>query len=286
VNGWARARDYLELTKPRISLMVLVTVGVSIFIACSGAAPLTLLFHTLVGTALVAASASTWNQWIERDRDLKMPRTAERPLPAGRLGRAEVWAFGTSTLVAGVGYLWLTAGWQPACWVAITWLIYVGFYTPLKPLTSWNTVVGAVSGALPVVIGWSATGARPDARLATLFLLLFFWQFPHFMAIAWIYRRQYAEAGFRMVTVEDSNGRRAGWYAVACAFSVVLVTLLPALAGTSSVAYVVATLLLGLAQLLFAVSFLLYMNQASARHLLTASIAYLPMVLGLMSLYR
>ena len=152
----SRTRDLVDLTKPRISLMVLVTVAIAMYVGSSGDLSLVLTVNTLLGTALVAASASAWNQWLECDRDRRMPRTVDRPLPAGRLSAFEVATFGVVTGLAGLAYLACTVGPAPATWASATWFVYVCVYTPLKPYTTWNTAIGAVSGALPVVIGWSA----------------------------------------------------------------------------------------------------------------------------------
>ena len=268
-----------ELTKPRITAMVLVSVGLSVFVASGGRPDLLLLLHTLLGTTLVAASSSAWNQWIERQSDSMMLRTAGRPLPTGRMGCSEVLSFGLSTFVAGTVYLLVTVGWQPTLWAVATWIIYVCVYTPMKAHSAWNTTVGAVSGALPVVIGWSATGTPADWRLASLVLVLFFWQFPHFISIAWIYRQEYEKAGLKMVTTTDPSGRRAGWYAVLGATLLLPCSLLPLLTDLSWV-YACLTVALGGYQLFYAHQFQRELSKQTARRLLTASIIYLPLALG------
>ncbi len=204
-----RVADYAELTKPRIATLVLVTVAVSAFVAGWGPPNPWLLFNTLVGTALVAASASALNQWLERVSDAQMERTADRPLPSGRLGSVEVLAFSTLSIVLGFGYLAIAVNWLTACLGLITWFTYVWIYTPLKRITPANTAVGAVAGALPVLMGWAAVDSHLGLKAFTLFLIVFLWQFPHFMAIAWIYRHQYAAAGLQMLPVVDPSGRRA-----------------------------------------------------------------------------
>jgi len=279
----ARAADYGELTKPRISVLVLATVAVSSFVARWGQPELVPLLHALIGTGLVAASASALNQWREWRTDQLMERTWERPVPAGRLTPREVLGFGTVLVVAGLVHLVLTTGWAPAGWAAITWVIYVGWYTPLKRVTAWNTAVGAVAGALPVLIGWSAVQGRLDVRAAALLLILFLWQFPHFMAIAWIYRRDYARAGLRMATVVDPSGRRAGVQAVLGALALLPVSFVPALSVPQPAAYLCLALLLGAAQLACAVVFLLRRDDGSARRLLRASLVYLPCLLMLLT---
>ena len=292
----ARAADFLELTKPGISVMILVTVAVAGLIASSGGASsgwassggasLWVLVHCLLGTLLVSSSASALNQWLEQKTDALMPRTAQRPLPAGRLGNQQVLGFAVLTIVTGLLYLGLAVGPVTMLLALATWVLYAWIYTPLKTRTPFNTVVGAVAGAMPVLIGWSATTSsfdlRADPRSAALFLTLFFWQFPHFMAIAWIYRRQYGEAGLKMLTVVDPSGRRAGIQAVLCASAVLLASLMPAVfaQGMSGVLYMSLAGLLGAAQLAFAVQFCRNRNEATARRLLRASLLYLPALLG------
>ena len=277
-----RAADYLELTKPRIASLVLVTVAATMFVAGWGLPNPLLLVHTLLGTALVAASASALNQWLERASDALMPRTADRPLPAGRLTAAQVNCFAAVTIVLGIVYLAAAVNLLTAGLGLLTWVSYVWIYTPLKSRTPLNTVVGAVAGALPVLMGWAATGAPLDLKAFSVFMILFLWQFPHFMAIAWIYRRQYSAAGLQMLTTVDSSGARAGAQAVTCALALLPVSLLPSVLGMAGPGYVLLALLLGLGQLACAVTFLFYRSEGSARWLLRASLVYLPAVLMLL----
>jgi protoheme IX farnesyltransferase len=282
----ARAADYVELTKPGISIMILVTVAVAGFLAAGGRPDLWILLHCLLGTLLVSSSASALNQWMERETDSRMSRTSDRPLPAGRLSNQQVLGFAVLTIVGGLVYLQLAVGTVTMLLALLTWFLYAWIYTPLKSRTPLNTTIGAVSGALPILIGWSATSPvlnlAADPRSAALFLVLFFWQFPHFMAIAWIYRRQYADAGLRMLTVVDPTGRRAGIQAVSAALILLPISLLPAVfaPGTGSVWYVLLAGLLGVAQLACAVSFCVTRDEATARRLLRASLIYLPSLLG------
>jgi len=187
---WARVRDYVELTKPRIAVLELVVVAASAVVATWGQPDPLIVVHAMVGTLLVAASASAANQWLERFRDARMTRTADRPLPSGRLAAWEALTFSAVTLLAGGVYLGCLVNASALGWALATWLVYVLAYTPLKTVSAANTAVGAVAGALPVLIGWTATGQPIDARAAALVLVLFLWQFPHFMAIAWLYRDQ------------------------------------------------------------------------------------------------
>jgi protoheme IX farnesyltransferase len=289
---WARLAAYLELSKPRIASLVLVVVAVSAFAGHWGPPQPWIWFHTLLGTALIAASASTFNQLIERSRDARMDRTADRPLPSGRLQISQAVSFGMITLAIGLVELAALVNVMTALLGGLTWLLYVGLYTPLKAKTAANTAVGAVAGALPVLIGWAAVGASfsftggplPDGMyVAALFLIVYLWQFPHFMAIAWIYRRQYAAAGFQMLTVVDPTGRRAGAQAVLGALALVPISLLPALQMPSRV-YLAGAISLGIAYLVAAALFCWRRDQRSARFLLQTSLVYLPALLVLLVL--
>ncbi|MBI1901383.1 MAG: protoheme IX farnesyltransferase [Planctomycetia bacterium] len=279
--GWWRLAEYVELTKPRISAMALLTVAVAAAASSSGSPPVALLVHVLAGTALVAASASACNQWLERDTDRLMARTAGRPLPAGRLMSWEVVLFGAITLAAGLVYLGLAVGLVTCALGLGTWLLYVCLYTPLKRVSPQNTAVGAVAGAMPVLMGWSAA-APLSLEAAALFLIVYLWQFPHFMAIAWLYRRQYAAAGLKMATVVDPTGGRAARQAIAAAVALVPVSVLPAVFGVMRIEFAAGALVLSAAQGAFALAFALRRDERSARWLLRASLVYLPSLLLLL----
>jgi protoheme IX farnesyltransferase len=210
-----------------------------------------------------------------------MNRTEDRPLPAGRLSGAEVLWFGGVTIVAGLTILVWQVNVLTAALGLATWLLYVAVYTPLKSRTPANTAVGAVAGALPVLMGWASVGAPLGLGAATLFLIVYLWQFPHFMAIAWLYREEYARAGLRMLPVVDASGRRAAFQAIASALVLLPVSLLPAsLLGAGSL-YLAGATLLGLGQLAAAVWFARRLNRPAARGLLRASLVYLPAMLAL-----
>jgi len=275
VHVLTRLADYIELTKPRIAGLVLVVVAVSALLSASEPVGFWRLSHTLLGTALVAASASAMNQWLERDRDGRMPRTADRPLPSGRLSSAQVLAFAATAVACGLVYL-ATIVILPAAGLGqVTWVLYVGAYTPLKRLTWLNTVVGAVAGAMPVLIGAAAVEGIDLAAL-TLFTIVYLWQFPHFMAIAWLYRRQYAAAGFRMLSVVDGTGRRAGRQALAVALMLVPVSLVPFTLYPLHALAAVPVLALAIVQAAAAAAFLHRRDDPSARRLLRVSLVYLP----------
>ena len=282
-----RAADYLELTKPRIAVLVLVTVGVGALLAAGRSVDVALLFHAVVGTALVASGASALNQLIERARDGRMRRTENRPLPAGRLQPFEVLVFGLFLAAAGLAYLVLALPTITAAVVAgVTLVGYVAVYTPLKPVTTLNTMVGAIPGALPPVIGWSAVRGEIGMEAWALFAILFVWQLPHFLAIAWIYRADYARAGYRMVPVVDPDGRRtARQMAVYCVL-LLAVSLAPVFLGHAHWLYGAGAVLLGLGFFARALAFGAERNDRQARKVLRASLLYLPGVLALLLLDR
>ena len=281
---WSRLADYWELTKPRIALLVLVVVAATAFIVRDGWPAWNLVANVLLGTALVSASGSALNQWLERKTDALMDRTAPRPLPGGRLREAEVIRFATATLAAGLGVLWLAVNAETALLGLLTWTLYVWVYTPLKTRTCLNTAVGAVAGAMPILIGWSAVRLPGeswlDVRMLSLFTLVFLWQFPHFMAIAWLYRHQYGRAGLKMLPVVDATGRRAGMQAFLAAALLLPISLLPVLGGADlgALLFAVTALLLGAGQLVCALWFLTRRNDHAARRLLQASLVYLPLL--------
>jgi protoheme IX farnesyltransferase len=215
-----------------------------------------------------------------------MARTASRPLPAGRLSSGEALAFSAVCLiVGGLALLWLV-NWVCAAWALVTWVIYVLAYTPLKAISATNTAVGAVAGALPALIGWTAVGAPLDSRSLALFLVLFLWQFPHFMAIAWLYRRDYGQAGYKMLTVIDPSGRRAGWQATLAALALIPVSIVPVLAapGLGSMLYCLGAAALGVGYLIAAALFWQQATDSRARLLLKASLVYLPTLLVMLML--
>lgn len=277
--AWQRAADYLELAKPKIMLMELVTVAVAAVVANAGLPDLWLLAHALFGTFLVAAGAAAWNQWLERHSDALMERTARRPLPTVRLPSREAVWFGTGMALIGVGYLCLFVNVLTAALGSLTWLVYVGIYTPLKSRSPANMPVGAISGALPILMGWTAVGGRLHFGSMALFLIVFLWQFPHVMAITWLYRRQYTAAGLKMLPVVDPTGLRAGAHAVLGALALVPVSLLPAMIGYAGASYFIWALAVSLGQLFFATAFLLHRNDQTARALFRATLIYLPSLL-------
>lgn len=276
--------DYVELTKPRIATMALVTVAVGYLL---GAGPanfrLDILLHTLFGAGLVAAGGSALNHWWERRADGRMKRTANRPLPAGRLSGTDVLVYGSSLAVAGLVYLAATAPTLAAATAAgMTFVLYVFVYTPLKQVTAWNTVVGAVPGALPPIIGWCAARSDLTADAAGLFLILFVWQLPHFYSIAWLYRFDYDRGGMKMLPVVDRNdGYWTGRATVGTAGLLVLVTALPYVVGTAGWVYVVGAVPAALWFFVRCLRFAGNRTDRTAKSVLRGSLVYLLAVMTL-----
>jgi protoheme IX farnesyltransferase len=282
-----RVADYVELAKPRVAVLVLFTVGAGVLLAGGRDFSFLVLMHTVLGTALVAAGASALNQWLERDSDALMRRTEKRPLPSGRLQALEVFVFGTLLGLIGVLYLALTLSRITAALIAaVTFILYVAVYTPLKRRTPLNTLVGAVPGALPPIIGWCAAGGAFTREAGILFLILFLWQVPHFLAIAWIYRDEYARAGLRMLPVVDRDGRRTAQNMILYCLALLAVSLQPVLFGSAGVLYLAGAILLGLTFLATALGFQRWRSLCQARRVLRASLVYLPGLLALLLLDR
>jgi len=279
-----RVADYLELSKPRVAVLVLFTVGIGFALAAGAALDVLRLLHTLLGTALVAAGASALNQFLERRSDGLMRRTENRPLPAGRLQPLEVLLFGAGVGLAGVVYLLVTLPPLAALTAAVTFLSYVFVYTPLKRKTTLNTLIGAVPGALPPLIGWTAAGGSLGLAALGLFLVLFLWQVPHFLAIAWIFRDDYARAGLRMLPAVDPCGALTGWSMVAWCVALIPASLLPVALGGAGWVYLAGAVLLGAGFLATAIGFLRVHALARARWVLRASLVYLPALLALLLL--
>jgi len=278
-----RLLDFVALTKPRIAVLVLFTVAIGTLLASRGHMDFVVLLNTLVGTGLVAAGASALNQLLERDSDAHMRRTENRPLPSGRLQPAEVLVFGLALSASGLLYLMFALEHLlPIVLVAATLVSYVLLYTPLKKKTTLNTLIGAVPGALPPVIGWTAVTGRLDAPVVILFLILFLWQVPHFLAIAWIYREDYGRAGLLMLPVLDPSGAMTGRQMVTYCLALIPVSLLPVMWQQASVFYGLGALILGLGFLAAALGFVRDKSITNARRVLHASLLYLPLLLSLL----
>ncbi|HLB33524.1 MAG: protoheme IX farnesyltransferase [Verrucomicrobia bacterium RIFCSPHIGHO2_12_FULL_41_10] len=274
--------DFMELVKVRLSLLVLITTLVGFLLGWSGPMDYFLLSMTLVGTALSACGASALNQWWERYLDGLMKRTQDRPLPAKRLHPTDALLFGILCCLVGTVLLLVFVNLLSAVLSFATIVIYVLAYTPMKRRSTFNTLLGAIPGAIPPLIGWTAATGEIGLSGYVLFLILWFWQMPHFLAIAWLYREDYAAAGFQMLSVEDPEGLVTSRQALLYALGLLAVSLLPALIGMASPLYFVAAFLLGLLFVLAALFFVMHRTIKNARRLFFASIIYLPLLLGVL----
>jgi heme o synthase len=275
-----RALDFVALTKPRLNLLVLLTTVAGLYLASPNGVALALAAHTLIGTALVAGGAAALNQVWERETDRRMRRTSGRPLPRGRLGVAEGTWFGVLLAIVGIVELALGATVAAAAVAAGTLISYVLVYTPLKTRTSLATIVGAVPGALPPVIGWAAATGDVTLPAIVLFGIVFFWQMPHFLAIAWMYKDDYRNAGIPLLPVVEPDGRRTGRQAVLYTAALWPVSLLPALVGLAGASYSAVATSLGIVFIWLSVVFARDRSHESARQLFLFSITYLPLLLG------
>ena len=275
---------FSDLVKARLTFLVLLTTLVGFCMGANGALELGRLMATLIGTALLACGAAALNQLIEREHDAKMQRTEDRPLPSGRLTPETVLIFGGVCSVAGMLYLSVAVNLITGVLGAATLVSYLFIYTPLKRKTWWNTAVGAVPGALPPLMGWTAARGGLSGEGWALFAILFFWQIPHFLAIAWLYRDEYAKAGYVMLPCIDADGHCTGRQAVSHTLGLVFASLCPVAFGLSGAIYLLGALILGIAFLVFAVIFARALNPLRARQLFFVSIIYLPLLLTLMVL--
>jgi protoheme IX farnesyltransferase len=276
----ARFGDYLELMKPRLSLLSVTTALVGYVAARPALDPLRIGL-LVAGTSLAAGGVASLNQWMESDTDARMSRTALRPIPTGKIPGGSAFVLGWLMCIAALMLTFMEVGKLAALFTLLTIAFYLGWYTPAKRWSRVSTEIGAVAGALPPLIGWSAAEGSVSALGWILFGILFFWQIPHFMAIAWTYRRDYAAVNFPMLPVRDeSGGRVAGWSFAATA-ALVIVSLLPAFLGLASAWYGAAALAVGACFLWRAAAFLRpAFRDAGARRLFLFSLAYLPLLLG------
>jgi protoheme IX farnesyltransferase len=276
------AGDWLELTKPRITTMVLFTTLVGFVTSSPDRVALPGLLIALLGTGLVASGAAVLNQVLERDTDAMMRRTRDRPLPAGRVSPGDASLFGGALSLLGLGLLYARSHPLAAAVAAATLVSYLAVYTPLKRRTPFSTLVGAVPGALPPVIGWAAARGSLEGGAAVLFAILFLWQIPHFLAIAWLYRDDYARAGFPMLPVVDREGGFTARQAVVHCLALLLVSLAAAAAGLGGPWYMGGAFVLGVALTLAALRLVSARSPAAARGLFLASVLYLPALCSLL----
>ncbi len=279
-------RDFLELTKPRITVLILICTAVGYFFGSPNAFHFAGLIHVLLGTALMASGTAALNQWYEADSDARMRRTSKRPLAAGRMKRIHGLLFGVLLSTAGFADLWFGTNALAAALGLFTLATYIFLYTPLKRRSAVCTTVGALPGAMPPLIGYAAASGVLDAGALALFLILFVWQFPHFYAIAWMYREDYARGGIRMLPVIEPDGESTARRIVACSLLLIPISLVPRLLGMTGSIYAAAAILAGLVLLYYGVRLGRERTLVGARHVLLASVLYLPVLLGVMVLDR
>ncbi len=279
-------KDYLELTKPNVTWLILMSTAVGFYLASPGwSLNFLLLLHTVIGTALVASGTAALNMWMERVADGKMRRTQARPLPAGRMSPSHAFWFGLILAIAGVAYLATAVNLLTGSLGAFTCASYLLCYTPLKARTPHSTLVGAFPGAMPILMGWTAVSGRLSVEGWVLYGILFLWQFPHFLAIAALYREDYERGGIRMLpVVDDARGTATGRQIIAYTVALLLVSSLPTWLGLAGNIYLAGTLLLGLAYFYFGWEVATRYSRVQARRLLQASVVYLPLVYVLMVL--
>ena len=275
-------RDYFDLSKPGIGFYSLITTVTAFWLATSGPINFILLLHTIIATGLVTAGGGALNQVLEMKIDSQMHRTEKRPLPAGRVTALSGLIFGVVTSILGTAYLLLAVNAISALLAIGTLVGYLFVYTPSKRYTSLSTIIGAFPGAIPILIGWVAVTGNIDLRGWTLFAILFLWQIPHFLAIAWMYRKDYARAGFPMLTVIEPEGLSAAHQSVIYLVALVPISLFPTRLGLTGEIYFIGALVLGLGFLASGVMVAIKRTNTSAKQMLFASIIYLPVLLLLM----
>lgn len=278
----AKAQDWAELSKARLTSLVLLTTLVGLYCGSGGQLEPWRTLFTLTGTVLVAAAAAALNEWMERDLDAKMQRTAQRPLPAGRVSPDEALLGGALLASVGLGILYLGVHAPAAFLAASTLALYLFIYTPMKKWTVLNTLVGAVPGAIPPLLGFVAGRGRIGAEGWALFSILFLWQVPHFLAIAWKYRDDYRRAGFRMLPCSDEKGRVTGMVAVLYCLALLVAAVFPFVLGAAGIWYLAGSVILSLLFTLGAARFALQPSPETSRRLFLFSVAYLPTLLILL----
>jgi len=276
----ARFSDYLELTKPRLSLLSVITALVGYFAARPAFDPVRIACLA-AGTSLAAGGVASLNQWLESDTDARMSRTALRPIPTGKIAGGSAFVLGWLMCIAALMLIFALVGKLSALFALLTICFYLGWYTPAKRWSQWSTEIGAIAGALPPLIGWSAAAGTVSGLGWILFGVLFFWQVPHFMAIAWTYRRDYSAVHFPMLPVRDESGAKVALWSFIATLSLVIVSLLPAFLGFASAWYGAAAGAIGACFLWRAAAFMGSADRdAGARRLFLFSLAYLPLLLG------
>ncbi len=285
VRFYEAAADYWALTKPEINFLIAIATFAGFYLGCPTQLhvfPFMLLVHTLLGTLLVSSGAATLNQYVERHFDTQMRRTRRRPLASGRLGPSSVLWFGIVLSCAGAIYLAVDVNALASLLAVLTLSTYLTLYTPLKRKTPQCTVVGALSGAMPPLIGWAAAAGKLSFEAWVLYAILFFWQFPHFMAIAWMYREDYLRAGYLVLPRGEQGGRVMSWQALVASLALIPLSLSPALMGKAGIAYFALACILSSGFLYYSARLAFRRSNVAARQLLKASIIYLPLTFLLM----
>jgi len=282
--AWARPAAFWALAKPDVTLLVVLTTGLGYCVGSTGPLNWLALVQVVFGTLMLSAGTAAMNQYVERGLDSQMRRTASRPLPSGILSPREAAIFSVSFMASGIVYLYFLVNPLSALLGACSAITYLGLYTPLKTRTAWCTFVGAFPGAVPPLIGWAAARNSLAAPAWLLFAILFVWQFPHFLSIAWMYREDYARAGIRMLPVVDPSGRST--FRQIVGFSLVLIpaSLLPAVAGMAGILYLFGALLLGLALLQASLFTAREQTNRAAMWLMHSTVIHIPLLLGLLVL--
>jgi heme o synthase len=275
-------KDYIALTKPRITWLILMSTGVGYFFGAKGAWHWLTLLNTIIGTALIASGTAALNQWMEREADAKMRRTQARPLPSGRLDARSALVFAIAISVAGFAELWLGANPLSAAIGLVTLLCYLFVYTPLKRRSPHSTTVGSIPGAMPPLIGFAAASGTLTWNAWALFAILLLWQFPHFYAIAWMYKEDYARAGIRMLPVVEPDGRSTALRILMYSVALIPISLMPKFLAMAGNIYFYGALALGLAFLYYGLKIRTERTRSQARRVLLASVIYLPALFTLM----
>ncbi len=274
--------DYIALTKPRVTWLILMSTGVGYFFGARNGWHLVTLIHTIIGTGLIASGTAALNQWYEREADAKMRRTQARPLPAGRLDAGKALVFAILISAAGFAELWIGANVLAAMLGLFTLLCYLFVYTPLKQRSPHSTTIGSIPGAMPPLIGFAAASGTLTWDAWVLFAILFLWQFPHFYAIAWMYKEDYARAGIRMLPVVEPDGKSTARRILLYSIALIPISLLPKFFAMTGNVYLYGAIALGLAFLYYGLRIRWDRTRQQARHVLLASVVYLPLLFSLM----
>jgi heme o synthase len=275
-------KDYIALTKPRITWLILMSTGVGYFFGARNGWHFLILIHTIIGTGLIASGTAALNQWYEREADAKMRRTQARPLPAGRLDAWKALVFALLISVAGFAELWIGANALAAILGLFTLLCYLFVYTPLKQRSPHSTTIGSIPGAMPPLIGFAAASGTLTWDAWVLFAILFLWQFPHFYAIAWMYKEDYARAGIRMLPVVEPDGKSTARRILLYSIALIPISLMPKFFAMAGNVYLYGAIALGLAFLYYGLRIRWDRTRQQARHVLLASVIYLPALFSLM----